>query len=78
MIPPDKIQKICFEYDIGNYISVEKVPEGVLNDNYILTTTTGKYFIKLVREGAKDKLKTIYDARSEEKESKGIGTGTIK
>lgn len=64
MIPPDKIQKICFEYDIGNYISVEKVPEGVLNDNYILTTTTGKYFIKSVREGAKDKLKTIYCAET--------------
>lgn len=60
MIPRDKIQKICSEYDIGNFISIEKVPEGILNDNYILTTVIGKYFIKSVREKAKDKLKTIY------------------
>lgn len=59
MIPSDKIQKICSEYNIGNYISIEKVPEGILNDNYILTTINGKYFIKSVREKAKDKLKTI-------------------
>lgn len=64
MIPPDKIQKICSEYDVGNFIFIDKVPEGVLNDNYILTTTTGKYFIKSVREKAKDKLKTIYSVET--------------
>lgn len=64
MIPTDKIQKICSEYDIGNFISIDKVPEGVLNDNYILNTATGKYFIKSVREKAKDKLKTIYSVET--------------
>lgn len=59
MIPPDKIQKICSEYDIGDYVSIEKIPEGVLNDNYILITSTGKYFIKSVREKAKERLKMI-------------------
>lgn len=64
MIPRDKIQKICSEYGIGNFISIDKVPEGVLNDNYILNTVTGKYFIKSVREKAKDKLKTIYSVET--------------
>lgn len=64
MISPDKIQKICSEYDIGNFISIDKVPEGVLNDNYILVTTAGKYFVKSVREGAKNKLKVIHSAET--------------
>ncbi len=54
MIPPAKIQKICSEYGIGDYISIEKVLEGVLNRNYILTATARKYFVKSVREKAKD------------------------
>lgn len=71
MIPSDKIQKICSEYGIGNYISTEKATGGLLNDNYILTTNTGKYFIKSVREGAKNKLKIIYEAETLMK-SRGI------
>lgn len=59
MIPQDKLQKICSEYDIGESISIEKIPEGVLNDNYILITSKGKYFIKSVREKAKERLKMI-------------------
>lgn len=59
MIPPDKIQKICSEYDISDHTSIEKIPEGVLNDNYILITSTGKYFIKSVREKAKERLRMI-------------------
>jgi homoserine kinase type II len=64
MISPDKIQKICSEYDIGSHVSIEKVQEGVLNDNYILETPTGKYFIKSVREKTQDRLKMIYGVES--------------
>ncbi len=71
MIPQDKIQKICSEYDIGDHISIKKVQEGVLNDNYILETTTGKYFIKSVREKTRDRLKMIYGVESLMK-SRGI------
>ncbi len=71
MIPEDKIQKICSEYCIGNYVSVNRIPQGVLNDNYVIETSTGKYFIKSVREKVKDKLKTIFEVESLMK-SRGI------
>lgn len=35
-----------------------------MNDNYILETTTGKYFIKSVREKTQDRLKMIYGVES--------------
>lgn len=60
MIPTEEISKICSEYGIGNYISRNKINQGVLNDNYLLETTAGKYFIKSVREKAKDRLQMIY------------------
>lgn len=60
MISSDKIQKICSEYDIGNQIFIKKMTGGILNDNYVLETTTGKYFIKSVREKAKNQLNMIY------------------
>lgn len=71
MIQEEKIKKICSEYDIGSHSSIEKVQEGVLNDNYILETTTGKYFIKSVREKAKDRLEMIFGVESLMK-SRGI------
>lgn len=64
MIESSVIQKICSEYDIGDYVSTERVLEGVLNDNYILTTTQGKYFIKSIREKAKYKIKMINEVES--------------
>lgn len=42
-----------------------------MNDNYILETTTGKYFIKSVREKTRDRLKMIYGVESLMK-SRGI------
>ena len=60
MLSNNKIQKICAEFGIGENISINKINQGVLNDNYILETSTGKYFVKSVREKAKDRLKTIY------------------
>lgn len=76
MIPQDKIQKICSQYDIGSHVSIKKVQEGVLNDNYILETTTGKYFIKSVREKTQDRLKMIYGVESLMK-SRGIPAVTM-
>lgn len=76
MIDLITIQKICTEFGVGNYISIEKDADGVLNDNYILNTTQGKYFIKSVREKAKDKLNMIYGVESLMK-SKGIPAITM-
>lgn len=64
MISIQDVQKICSEYGIGDYCSIEKVLEGVLNDNYILVTSKGKYFIKSVREKIRDRLDVIYDIES--------------
>lgn len=64
MIPPHTLKKICSEYVIGDFISIEKIQEGVLNDNYLLITTQGKYFIKSVREKAKAKLASIFEVET--------------
>lgn len=37
---------ICNEYDLGEYISNTIITVGYEDFNYILETTTGKYFIK--------------------------------
>ncbi len=68
MISSEAIQKICSEYGIGNYISLDKINQGVLNDNYLLETSMGKYFIKSVREKAKDRIDNIYSVESFMKE----------
>lgn len=64
MIPKDKIQKICSEYGTGEHVSLDKIDQGVLNDNYLLETSTGKYFIKSVRQKARDSLQMIYGVES--------------
>jgi Ser/Thr protein kinase RdoA (MazF antagonist) len=68
MLDLKTIQKICTGYCVGDYLSIEKDMEGVLNVNYILNTTQGKYFIKSIREKAKNKLDMIYGVESFMKE----------
>lgn len=64
MINPKDLKKICAEYNIGEYISIKEVLDGVLNENYIVHTTTGNYFIKSVREKSKNKLHIIHEVES--------------
>ncbi len=64
MLEQKTIDKICEEYGIGDFISIEQILEGKLNDNYVLKTAQGKYFIKSVREGSKDKLRMINGVES--------------
>jgi Ser/Thr protein kinase RdoA (MazF antagonist) len=64
MISPDDIKNICDQYNLGMVISIDAVTEGVLNDNYIITTDVGKYFIKSVREKARNKLAEICDVEN--------------
>ncbi len=60
MLSPEKIKVICDEYGVGDFISIGKIAEGVLNENYFLQTATGKYFIKSVRGKLKNKLEMIF------------------
>jgi Ser/Thr protein kinase RdoA (MazF antagonist) len=51
---PEHLRKLSVVFNLGSIDSVTEVTEGILNKNYILTTSNGKYFIKEVREKSKD------------------------
>jgi Ser/Thr protein kinase RdoA (MazF antagonist) len=53
---PEHLRKLSADFNLGSIDSVTEVTEGILNKNYILTTSNGKYFIKEVREKSKDLL----------------------
>lgn len=58
------LQNLCREYSLGEVFSITDVTEGILNKNYILETSSGKFFIKLVRE--KSRALLPYTAAAEE------------
>ena len=47
--------KICEEYNLGNYKSDKLVEIGYEDFNYILTTSTGKFFVKILYNGRDEK-----------------------
>lgn len=53
------ISDIINKLDIGVLISTGKVNEGILNDNYILKTSKGKFFFKTFKRKSLDKIKYI-------------------
>ncbi len=53
---PAHLERLCRDFHLGAVISIVESDEGVLNKNYILVTTVGKYFIKQIREKAIEKL----------------------
>jgi Ser/Thr protein kinase RdoA (MazF antagonist) len=55
----EHLERLCKEYDIGAVLSLEENQEGVLNRNYLLTTSQGKYFIKSIREKRRSHLPYI-------------------
>ncbi|MEK7641421.1 MAG: phosphotransferase [Patescibacteria group bacterium] len=64
MISPDDIKRVCEQYGLGTYTSIDVVAEGVLNENYIITTDSGRYFVKSVREKSRTKIPEIYGIES--------------
>jgi|GEM_PF-1943937 len=65
MILSETIQIIFERYPIeGDFVSINKISGGLMNNNYILKTTTRKYFIKSIRKDMRDKLKIIYGVES--------------
>lgn len=59
-LSPSHAKEICSNFGIGTYQANTLVGEGVLNCNYILETDKGKYFVKSVRQKAKEKIPTIH------------------
>ena len=53
-------KKVCADFSLGEVGSVIELDEGVLNKNFLLTTSKGKYFIKSVREKRKAEIPYIY------------------
>ncbi len=51
---PEHLKKLVTDFSLGDVQSISEVTEGILNKNYILSTSSGKYFIKEVREKSKD------------------------
>jgi Ser/Thr protein kinase RdoA (MazF antagonist) len=56
---PLHLSSICEEFGLGEPISVTENHEGVLNRNFDLTTTKGRYFVKSVRDKRKDSIPVI-------------------
>lgn len=53
------LTKLCRDFNLGASLVVEENHEGVLNRNYVVTTDTGKYFIKSIREKRRPSLPYI-------------------
>lgn len=47
------LEQLCKEFRLGENPRAEELQEGTLNRNYLLTTDTGRYFVKSVRERRK-------------------------
>lgn len=50
---PLPTNKLCEEFDLGDYKEQKENKEGVLNKNYVIVTSTGKFFVKSIREKRK-------------------------
>jgi Ser/Thr protein kinase RdoA (MazF antagonist) len=65
------LKRLIYDYDLGQLLAIHEITEGILNNNYILDTTKGKYFVKSIRD--KRKSSATYIAAVEEfMFSKGI------
>jgi Ser/Thr protein kinase RdoA (MazF antagonist) len=60
----EDLVKVCVAYGLGDYIDAEKNDEGTLNQNSILNTSKGKFFIKSIREKRKESIPFIYGVES--------------
>jgi Ser/Thr protein kinase RdoA (MazF antagonist) len=54
------LEYIATEYGLGKVLRTERILEGVLNDNYLLETEKGKYFIKGIRGKVTNRIPYIH------------------
>ncbi len=62
-------KKLVAEYELGEFINSSKVEEGVLNENHIIETTSGKYFVKGIRSKVTERIDYIYKIEKTMKQS---------
>ena len=46
----EELEQLLYLYDIGEYISVEGINEGITNSNYYLTTSKNKFILTIFEE----------------------------
>jgi homoserine kinase type II len=56
---PLHLEQLCREFALGEVVGLEENNQGVLNKNYILTTTQGTYFLKSVRTKQQERISYI-------------------
>lgn len=56
---PEHLLKLCADFQLGDVLEVVESTEGVLNRNYVLRTSAGKFFVKQIRDKAKDRVPEI-------------------
>lgn len=56
---PEHLTKLRADFQLGDVLEIAESTEGVLNRNYILRTNVGKFFVKHVRDKAKDRVPEV-------------------
>lgn len=56
---PAHLEQLCKDFNLGTNPIAEENHEGVLNKNYLLTSDTGRYFVKSIREKRRPSLPYI-------------------
>ena len=46
----EELEQLLYLYDIGEFISVEGINEGITNSNYYLTTSKNKFILTIFEE----------------------------
>ena len=46
----EELEQLLNHYDIGNFVGIEGINEGITNSNYYLTTSHNKYILTIFEE----------------------------
>ena len=60
----EHLKALCEDFSLGHPSELAEIDEGVLNQNFLLITSSGKYFIKSVREKRKQALPYIAEVET--------------
>lgn len=61
---PRHLEQLCQEFALGAVVGLEENTQGVLNKNYILTTSQGTYFLKSVRAKQQERISYIAEVEA--------------
>ncbi len=46
----EELEQLLDQYDIGNFVAIEGINEGITNSNYYLTTSQKKFILTIFEE----------------------------